>query len=279
VKPAPPPPKKVDFPEADKERARRMVVAPLRAVAAKLDAGEKADIAWVLRHLKPIPTAMDGVNWPDDPDTMKAAYAATEDLDLVVTVLQSMKLDHRHAVAAAVHNWHRARASLEEAKKEIRAGVKASEDAKQPPRTGAMADISALTALEEEIDALCQDLVKAPHSQEGVSDVAKTAGAMLGQFDTIQPGEAGGIVEQAKTAFEHGLATIVPLAEGKAGAIKEVQKTIVDMANRLAAVLGDAPPAGDPTAPDDDPPVKVPAPGSPPPKPSGGTQPPAPKTK
>ena len=64
VKPAPPAVKKVNFPEADKERARKMVVAPLRAVAEKLAVGEKADIAWVLRHLKPIPTAMDGVNWP-----------------------------------------------------------------------------------------------------------------------------------------------------------------------------------------------------------------------
>ena len=57
VKPDPPAVKKVDFPEADKERARRMVVGPLRAVAEKLAVGEKADIAWVLRHLKPIPTA------------------------------------------------------------------------------------------------------------------------------------------------------------------------------------------------------------------------------
>lgn len=273
--PDPPAAKKVDFPDADKERARRMVVAPLRAVAEKLDAGEKADIAWALRHLKPFPTAFDGVNWPDDNATIKAAYAAIEDFDVTLTVLKSMKLDHRHAVAAAVHQWHSAKQSLEETKREVRAAVKASERAKEPARPGAESDINALSALEQEIDAVCQDLVKAPHSQEGVMEVAKTAGDILGQFDTVQPGEAGGIVDQAKDAFEQGLATIVPLAEGKAEAIKQVQKMIVEMANKLAAVLGDAPPAGEPSAADDDPPVHVPPPGAlPPPKPPGSTPPP-----
>jgi hypothetical protein len=277
VKPDDPP--KVNFPEADKERARKMVVAPLRAVAEKLAAGEKADIGWVLRHLKPIPAAMDGVNWPDDVNTIKAAYEALDDFDLVLTALKSMKLDHRHVVTAAVHRWHGARKLLQDTKKEIQAAKKASERAKEPAREGAEADVSALTALQEEIDAVCQDLVKAPHSQEGVKDVAETAGAMLDQFDTIQPNEAAGVVEQAKGEFEHGLATLVPLAEGKEEAIKHMQGTIVEMADRLAAVLGDAPPAGDPSVPDDDPPVQVPAPGSlPPPKPPPPGSTPPPKT-
>jgi hypothetical protein len=277
VKPAPPAVKKVNFPEADKERARKMVVAPLRAVAEKLAVGEKADIAWVLRHLKPIPTAMDGVNWPDDMDTMNAAYTALEDFDDLLTVLKSMKLDHRHAVRAAVHAWHASKRLLEETQHEIRAGIKASERAKEPPRDGAESDINALTALEQEIDAVCEDLVKAPHSQEGMHDVEKTAGEMLAQFDTIQPGEAGGIVEQAKTRFERGFATIMPLAEGKAETIKLAQKAVVEMANKLAAVLGDAPPAGDPSAADDDPPVQVPPPGATPTtKPSGSSPPPPP---
>jgi hypothetical protein len=99
---------------------------------------------------------------------------------------------------------------------------------------------------------------------------------MLGQFDTIQPGEAGGIVEQAKSQFVHGFATIIPLAEGKAETIKLAHKAVVDMANKLAVVLGDAPPAGDPSAADDDPPVQVPPPGATPTKPSGGTPPPPP---
>jgi hypothetical protein len=276
VKPDPPAVKKVNFPEADKERARLMVVAPLRAVAEKLAVGEKADIAWVLRHLKPIPNAMDGVNWPDDVGTVGAAYAALDDFDSLLTVLKSMKLDHRHAVRAAVHSWHASKRLLEDTKHEIRAGIKASEQAKEPPRDGAVSDINALTALEQEIDAVCEDLVKAPHSQEGMHDVEKTAGDMLAQFDTIQPGEAGGIVEQAKSQFVHGFATIIPLAEGKAETIKLAHKAVVDMANKLAAVLGDAPPAGDPSAADDDPPVQVPPPGATPTKPSGGTPPPPP---
>lgn len=276
VKPAPPAVKKVNFPDADKERARTMVVAPLRAVAEKLAVGEKADIAWVLRHLKPIPTAVDGVKWPDDMDTINAAYAAVEDFDDLLTVLKSMKLDHRHAVRAAVHAWHASKRLLEETQHEIRAGIKASERAKEPPRDGAESDINALTALEQEIDAVCEDLVKAPHSQEGMHDVEKTAGGMLAQFDTIQPGEAGGIVEQAKTKFVHGFATIVPLAEGKAETITLARKAVVEMANKLAAILGDAPPAGDPSAADDDPPVQVPPPATTPTKPSGSTPPPAP---
>ena len=109
-----------------------MVVGPSRAVAEKLAVGEKADIAWVLRHLKPIPTAMDGVKWPDDIDTLKAAYAALEDFDNVLTALKSMKLGHRHAVAAALHLWHKAKRSLEDTKHEIRLGLKASERAKEP---------------------------------------------------------------------------------------------------------------------------------------------------
>ena len=276
VKPDPPAVKKVDFPEADKERARRMVVGPLRAVAEKLAVGEKADIAWVLRHLKPIPTAMDGVKWPDDIDTLKAAYAALEDFENLLTALKSMKLGHRHAVAAALHDWHKAKRSLEDTKHEIRLGLKASDRAKEPPRDGAESDLSALTALQQQIDAVCQDLIKAPHSQEGVYDVATTAGEMLGQFDTVQPGEAGGIVERAKDQFAEGLATIVPLALGKAEMIKHAQQAVVEMANKLAAVLGDAPPAGDPSAPDDDPPVQVPPPDATPAKPSGSTPPPAP---
>jgi hypothetical protein len=277
-----PPAKKVDFPEADKERARKMVIGPLRAAAEKLGVGEKADIAWVLRHLKPIPTAMDGVNWPDDPATMKAASDALEDFDNLLTVLKSMKLDHRHAVSGALHRWHSAKRSLEEAKNAVEAGVKETDHRKEPPRSGAVSDINALSALEQEIDAVCEDLAKAPHSQEGMKDVAKTAGDLLGQFDTVQPGEAGGVVEHAKAEFESGLATIIPLAEGKAETIKQAQKMIVEMANKLAAVLGDAPPAGDPSAPDDDPPVQVPPPGAlPPPKPPGGTSPTPrpPKTK
>jgi hypothetical protein len=129
VKPAPPAVKKVNFPEAAKERARKMVVAPLRAVAENVAVGEKADIAWVLRHLKPIPTAVDGVNWPDDIDTFNAAYAALEEFDEVVTVLKSMKLDHRHAVRAAVHSWHTSKRSLEDTKHDIRAAIEASERA------------------------------------------------------------------------------------------------------------------------------------------------------
>ena len=219
---------------------------------------------------------MDGVKWPDDMDTLNAAYAALEDFDDLLTVLKSMKLDHRHAVRAAVHAWHASKRLLQEMQHEIRAGIKASERAKEPPRDGAESDINALTALEQEIDAVCEDLVKAPHSQEGMHDVEKTAVAMAAQFDTIQPGEAGGIVEQAKTQFVHGFATIVPLAEGKAETIKLARKAVVEMANKLAAILGDAPPAGDPSAADDDPPVQVPPPATTPTKPSGSTPPPAP---
>ena len=102
-----------------------------------------------------------------------------------------MKLDHRHAVSAAVHAWHASKHSLQDTKNEIRAGIKASERAKEPPRDGAESDISALTALEQEIDAVCEDLVKATHRQEGMQDVERrTAGCSLSSTRSSQEKQA-----------------------------------------------------------------------------------------
>lgn len=108
--------------------------------------------------------------------------------------------------------------------------------------------------------------------------MADTAADLVGQFDTIHPPEATNDVERAKDSVVEGLATIVPLAEGKAEAIAEAQKEIAEVANKLAALVGDAPPeAAEPDEKHDDDPA--PAHFDPPPSPNALPPPPPPPIK
>jgi len=50
---------------------------------------------------------------------------------------------------------------------------------------------------------------------------------------------------RAKEAINRGIATIAPLAMGKEESLKEAQKGLDGIANRLAGLVGDAPPAAE----------------------------------
>ena len=265
------------FPEADKERARKNLIGPLRAAAAQLGAGEKSDVASVLRHLRPTRAATAGVKWPES--LRDQAFAAIDELEPVKVLLESLKLDHRQAVTRARQRWATARQELKLATKAIkdaRPDSAKNPDAKE--REGATEDANAILALSLQIDATSQDLAKAPRTQEGFKAVADTAADLVGQFDTIHPPEATNDVERAKDSVVEGLATIVPLAEGKAEAIAEAQKEIAEVANKLAGLVGDAPPeAAEPDEKHDDDPA--PAHFDPPPSPHALPPPPPPPIK
>ena len=264
---------KEEFPEGDKERARRTVIGPLRAAAAKLGAGEKADVASVLRHLKPIRAAVAGVKWPKS--VHDEAISSLEELDPVITVLDSLKLDKKQAVARARARWAVARVELRAAQNAIR---KAQPNAKKNPdaeeRPDSTADINALAALAAQVDATIQDLAKAPKTPEGIKDVEETAAGLIGQCETIQPPEAANEMAKAKAELTEGVAILIPLALGKEDTIKEAEKELGKIASRLAVLVGDEAPSTEDSGSDDDEPAADLPPAPPPP--SGALPPPPP---
>jgi len=232
------------FAESDKERARATVIAPLRAAAARLGAGEKADVVSVLRHLRPMRAAAAGVKWPES--ALPEVAASMDDLDSYRTLLDSIKLSDRQAVAGARRHWLEARRELAAARKALNA---ARPDSKKTPdaqeREGLSNDINAVVALSAQIDATIQDLIKAPRNQEGFKAVDETATQLLKQIATIQPPEAQQEMLRVMSFVSDGIATITPLVLGKEETLKTAQKGLNDIANRLAALVGDAAPAAD----------------------------------
>jgi hypothetical protein len=270
--------KEAAFPEADKERARATVIAPLRASAARLGAGEKADVVSVIRHLKPMRAAAAGVKWPES--ALETVGDRMDEVSTVRTLLESLKLSDRQAVSGARRDWADARRELAAAVKALRA---ARDDKKAPEtnaREGLSEDTNAVIALSAQIDATIQDLVKSPRTQEGFSAVADTAAELLPQFDTIKPPEAVSEVARAKDSITRGIATIAPLALGKEESLKVAQKSLSSVADRLAGLVGDAPPppapeAGEPGKDDEEPKEPVPTP-TPAPSPNPLPPPPPP---
>jgi hypothetical protein len=240
------------FPEEDKNRARAIVIAPLRAAAAQLGGGTKANIPSVLRHLRTIRAAVAGVKWPE-PRREEALQALdAEDFEVVRTVLDSMKLGDRQAVLAARRHWARAVSELKQAVNTIH---KAEPDQKkhpdEQPRAGESEDVNAIASIRGQVEATSKDLTEAPRTQEGFAQVEATADVVLAMFDTVKPPDDQGLVAQAKDSFKEGMATLAPLALGKEETIKGAQEKLTALANRYAGIVGDEAPA--PDAPDDEP--------------------------
>jgi len=232
------------FAETDKERARATVIAPLRAAAARLGAEEKADVVSVLRHLRPMRAAAAGVKWPES--ALPEVAKLMDDLDSYRTLLDSIKLSDRQAVGAARRHWLEARRELAAARKALNA---ARPDSKKTPdaqeREGLSNDINAIAALSAQIDATIQDLIKAPRNQEGFKAVDETATQLLHQIATVQPPEAQLEMARVMSSVSDGIATITPLVLGKEETLKTAQKGLTEIADRLAALVGDTAPATD----------------------------------
>jgi hypothetical protein len=232
------------FAESDKERARLMVIAPLRAAAAQLGGGVKADVPSVIRHLRIMRVASAGVKWPES--VRDEIASILDDITLERTVLESLKMSDRQAIAAARAHWTTAKRELAAARKAIKdSQPDPSKNPDATPREGASEDTSAVIALSAQVDATIQDLVRAPRTQEGFQGVGAIAEGVFAQFDTVAPPEAVNDVARAKESFGLGLANIAPLALGKEQTIKQIQDALQRHADRLAEIVGDAPPAAD----------------------------------
>jgi hypothetical protein len=225
-----------------------------------------------------------GVKWPDS--VRDEVFSIMDGVTLDRTLLESVKLSDRQAVAAARAHWATARRELAAVRKAIQAAepdLKKNPDAQ--PREGSNRDNNAVLALSAQIDATTTDLIKAPRTQEGFKTVMETAGGMLAMFDTIKPDEDPGGVAAAKDSFTEGIANIAPLALGKEETLKQAQKDLDAAADRLSGFVGDSPPApetGEPgkddqedqKAPDpkaDPAPSPNPLPPPPPPPPGAGS--------
>jgi hypothetical protein len=267
------------FQEEDKERARKTVIAPLRAGAEQLGAGTKANMGSVIRHVEPVKNAIIGVKWQPQ-ELLSQAMAAVAELPADVEALKALKLSDRQAITKTKGHWAAARKQLQSASKEIQ---KASGPDKKHPdrefREDSPQDLAAITALSAQILATSKDLSEAPRTQDGYMAVEKTAASVLEQFETIQPPDDGGFVKGAKLEMEQGMMDIAPLALGKEDAIKAVAGDLTRMANEIAQLVGDEPaedqkeddepdPSKDNTPPTDVAPNPNPLP--PPPVPKGG---------
>ena len=247
------------FPEEDKQRARTTVVAPLRAAAAQLGKGEKSDVPSVIRHLRPLRAAAAGVKWPEN--VGNEVNGIMDGISLDRTLLESLKMNDRQAIAAAHKNWAEARRELTAVRNAIRAAEpdpKKNPDAQ--PREGSNRDTNAVLALSAQIEATMTDLIKAPRTQEGFKTVFDTAGGLAAMFDTIKVEEDPSGVDAAKDSFMRGVANIMPLALGKEESLKQVQADLNAAANQIAAFVGDEPPAPDPGEPGKDDDEKPPPP-------------------
>jgi len=247
-----------------------------------LGKGEKADVASVIRHLRPMRAAAAGVKWPDS--VRDEVLSILDGVSIDRTVLEILKLSDRQAVVAARKHWADARRELAAVRKAINAAE--PNPAKNPdatPREGSNRDVNAVLALSLQIDATTTDLIKAPRTQEGFNTVVETAGGMLAMFDTIKPEEDPSGVARAKESFTLGIANIAPLALGKDESLKQVVKDLNMAADRISGIVGDSPPApetGEPGKDDEekqappDPkadPAPSPNPLPPPPPPGAGS--------
>jgi hypothetical protein len=264
------------FHEEDKDRARKTVIAPLRAGAEQLGAGTKANIGSVIRHVQPVTNAIIGVKW-QPPELLSQAMATVAELPADIEALKALKLSDRQAITKTKGHWAAARKQLQSASKAIQ---KASGPDKKHPdrefREDSPQDLAAITALSAQIDATTKDLAEAPRTQEGFMAVEKTAAGVLEQFETIQPPDDGGFVKGAKLEMEQGMMDIAPLALGKEDAIKAVAGDLTRIANEIAGLVGDEP-AEDPKEDDDPDPSKDTTPTDVAPNPNPLPPPPVPK--
>jgi hypothetical protein len=279
---APGEPAKDEFKDADKDRARKMVIAPLRAAAAQLETGPKANFSSISRHLRPVQPAVMGVNW-QPADVQIQAFNAVEELPAIIDLLDSLKLSDRQVIQKTKQHWAAAKRDLRNAEQFMQ--KQNIPDAKHPdrlPRDGFLQDYAAVTALEEQVDATIKDLAQAPRTQEGYKAVEDTAAGIADQFSTVNPIDDAGNVLGAKGNFIEGIGQLAPLALGKEDAIKGAKGDLIRMADNLAQLVGDEPAESPKEDPDPDPSANpsppTPAPQGPnplppPPAPGGSNKP------
>ncbi len=257
--------------DSQKGRMTAMCVVPIRSAAGKLAAGEKADVRSVVRHLRPVQSALKAFDAKGP--TRQTILSAAEEVSVDTTVLDSLNLSDKQAISLARAAWQTARRQIAATKAQLKA-----------PKLSPPNDIRAieegrahLDALSQQVAATIQDLVEAPRTQEGFKQVMDTAGQLIEQFDSFgpvadQPVPASFVA--ARKAMFDGIARIAPLALGKAAAVKEVQAGLSRVANELAGLSGAEVEKEPEPEPHD--PVKGPDPGEPGKEPEDAVPPPGP---
>jgi hypothetical protein len=274
-------PGKEELSAEDKTRARVLIIGPLRAAAQQLQAGPKANIGSIVRHLEPVEMAVFGVKWPLE--MQAGAFEPMQDLSSYVEMLRDLKLSDRQRITKIRTHWSTAKKYLYEATQAI---YKLNRPDKQHPdrvpSDRAVPDMGTIQALEGQLDATAKDLAEAPRTKEGYQAVESTAADLLEMFDSIEVEEVESMVTEARHEFMSGITELEVLAEGKEEAVKDAAMQISLIADQYTVFLGDHPaeppktddeadPSADPTppAPKDVRVVEPPTPGAKTPEPAG----------
>jgi hypothetical protein len=251
------------MPEAEKERARRLILGPLRTASTQLEKREKANLGIVVRHVEPAHRAAWSIAWPHDQE--HEVWNAFQRIDDIVVVLKSLKKDHRQVAVDVRHQW---REALRRLKLFL---TRAAASAKGDPDSGDVM-LSEYTheetvgVLVEQVEASIEDLARAPRTRDGYKDVADVAADVLHQLELGEDTTGGGgEVSGARGAFEAGLSALVTLAYGKDDLIDKSKGELDAAANVIAVIIGDAAPSADTDDTDTDP--------DPPPSPAGTAPP------
>jgi hypothetical protein len=218
--------------DGQKGRMRAMCLAPIRSAAGKLAAGERADVRSVIRHLRPVVTALNGFSAKGATRTTIRTNA--DNLTFNITSLDSLALNDKQAIFLARTSWQTARRQIAATRRQLRAATGAT-----PEEVAAIEEGRAhLDALSQQVAATIRDLVEAPRTQEGFQAVADTAVQLIEQFDSFSV-EGGTVppsfVAARKSMFE-GIARIAPLALGKEELLKEIKDSLAGIANELAGI-------------------------------------------
>ena len=104
--------------ESQKGRMTALCVKPLRSAAGRLGAGEKADVRSVVRHLRPVVTALNGFSAKGS--ARETILASAEEVSMSITVLDSLNLSHKQAIFLARTAWQTARRHLAATKAQIK---------------------------------------------------------------------------------------------------------------------------------------------------------------
>ena len=210
---------------------RAMCVDPVRSAAGKLAAGEKADVRSVIRHLRPVVTALNGFSAKGA--TRATIQSATERLSFDITGLDSVALNDKQAIFLARTAWQAARRQVAATRRQLKA-----------PAGAAPEDVSSieegrahLDALSQQIAATIQDLVQGPRTPEGFKEVGETAVQVVDQFDSFTlEGDVPPSFRAAKAKMMEGIARLAPLALGKEEVLKEIKDSLSGIANDLAGI-------------------------------------------
>jgi hypothetical protein len=246
---------------AQVELAKSIVIGPLRGAAKELDKGERANVRMVVRHLKPIRTASGAIAWPED--QAADVQSQLESVDDVVLLLDEVKKSHRQVRVDVRHRWKQAAHEIDLALGALAQNAKGDADT-------AVADASSeqeLQAVREQVQASLDDLDETPHTQDGYKGILSMALKVRDALDAVKPANDDGHAHDAAREFQEGIISIVPLATTKEEALRHATTEVNKIADELATVTGEAPPAPDAPDVDDEP--------DPPPSPAAQT-PPAP---